>query len=80
MRIKLGSLKKHCENRKTLPFKNLFSQNLVEEENNAFFHQITFLAALSSSRRLVVGRSVGPLVGPLEDLCEKVTFRVPNGN
>ena len=31
-----------------------------------------FLAALSSSRSLVVG--------PSEDLCEKVTFRVLNGN
>ena len=45
-----------------------------------------FLAALSSSRRLVVCPSVGPLVrwsvapsvGPSEDLCEKVTFRVLN--
>ena len=39
-----------------------------------------FLAALSSSRRLVVCWSVRPLVRPLvgwsEDLCEKVTFRI----
>ena len=36
-----------------------------------------FLAALSSSRSLVVSRLVGWLVG---DLFEKVTFRVLNGN
>ena len=37
----------------------------------------TFLAALSSSRSVVVGPSVGPSVG---GLCEKVTFRILNGN
>ena len=36
-----------------------------------------FLADLSSSRSLVVGPSVRPSVG---QLCEKVTFRVSNGN
>ena len=36
-----------------------------------------FLAALSSSRSVVVGPLVGWLVG---GLCEKVTFRVLNGN
>jgi hypothetical protein len=36
-----------------------------------------FLAALSSSRSLVVRPSVGWSVG---NLCEKVTFRVSNGN
>ena len=42
---------------------------------------IEFLAALSSSRSLVVGWSVGLLVGlSVLDLCEKVTFRVSNGN
>ena len=39
--------------------------------------QITFLAAPSSSRRLVVRWSFGPSV---RGLCEKVTFRVLNGN
>ena len=44
-----------------------------------------FLAALSSSRSLVVGpsirRSVGPSVGrSVGHLCEKVTIRVLNGN
>ena len=36
-----------------------------------------FLAALSSSRSVVVGRSVGPSV---RHLCEKVIFTVLNGN
>ena len=36
-----------------------------------------FLAAQSSSRSLVVGWSVRPLV---RHLCEKVTIRVSNGN
>ena len=39
--------------------------------------QACFLAALSSSRSLVIGRLVGLSV---LDLCEKVTFRVSNGN
>ena len=39
--------------------------------------RIPFLAALSRSRSLVVG----PLVGPsVQELCQKVTFRVSNGN
>ena len=41
---------------------------------------ILFLAALSSSRRLVVGWLVRWLVRWSEDLCEKVTFRVLNCN
>ena len=36
-----------------------------------------FLAALSSSRSLVVGPSVGPSV---RHVCEKVTFRVSKGS
>ena len=51
------------------------------EQNIGFF-----LAALSSSRSLVVGwsvgssvgPSVGPSVRPLEEICEIVTFRVLN--
>ena len=40
-----------------------------------------FLAALSSSRSLVVRRLVRPSVGPsVGELCEKVTFRILNGN
>ena len=40
-----------------------------------------FLAALSSSRSLVVGPSVRPSVGPsVGHVCEKVTFRVLEGN
>ena len=39
--------------------------------------EIYFFAALSSSRSVVVRRSVRPSVG---GLCEKVTFRVLNGN
>ena len=40
-----------------------------------------FLAALSSSRSVVVGPSVGRSVRPLVGhLCEKVTFRVLNCN
>ena len=36
---------------------------------------------MSSSRSVVVGPSVGPLVRlSVGDLCEKVTFRVLNGN
>ena len=39
------------------------------------------LAALSSSRSVVVGPSVRPLVRPLvRNVCEKVTFRVLKGN
>ena len=41
---------------------------------------VSFLAALSSSRSVVVCPSVGPSVGPSGDLCEKVIFRVLNGN
>ena len=37
---------------------------------------VPFLAALSSSRSLVVRRLVGPSV---REVCEKVTFRVSNG-
>ena len=49
------------------------------EINN--IHNKEFLAALSSSRSVVVGRSVGRSVGPLVGhLCEKVTFRVLNCN
>ena len=43
-----------------------------------------FLAALSSSRRLVVRRLVGRLVvvcgGVCGGVCEKVTYSVSNGN
>ena len=44
-----------------------------------------FLAALTSSRSKIVGWSVGRLVGQsvrlcVRDLCEKVTFRISNGN
>ena len=38
---------------------------------------VNFLAALSSSRSLVVGRLVRRLV---RHVCEKVTFRVSKGN
>ena len=38
---------------------------------------VIFLATQSSSRSLVVGRSVSPSVG---HVCEIVTFRVLNGN
>ena len=38
-----------------------------------------FLAALSSSRSIVVGRSVGPSVRWSVHLCENVTFRLSNG-
>ena len=42
---------------------------------------LIFLAALSSSRRVVVGRSVGRSVGPsVGKVCEKVTFSVLIGN
>ena len=42
---------------------------------------VCFLAPLSSSRSLVVGWSVGPSAGlSVTHLCEKVTFRVSNGN
>ena len=50
---------------------------------------VRFLAAQSSSRSLVVRPSVGPSVGPfvgpfvgpsVGHLCEKVIFRVSNGN
>jgi hypothetical protein len=50
-----------------------------------FSSEFGFLAALNSSRSVVVGRSVGPLVrwsvGPsVGHLCEKVIFKVLNGN
>ena len=41
---------------------------------------LQFVAALSSSRSLVVGWLIGRLVGWLLDVCEKVTFRVWDGN
>ena len=43
----------------------------------ACYQRSLVLAAQSSSRRLVVRRSVGRSVGKI---CEKVTFRVSNGN
>ena len=51
----------------------------------SYWELYVFLAAQSSSRSLVVGPSVGPSVGPtvcssVRDVCEKVTFRVSNGN
>ena len=43
--------------------------------------QQTFLAALSSSRSLVVGPFVGPSVGPfVGHSCEKVNFIVLKGS
>ena len=46
-----------------------------------FILQTGFLAAPSSSRSLVVGRSVGRLVGPsVRHLCEKGIFRVSDCN
>ena len=46
-----------------------------------FFVEVAwFLAALSSPRILVVCPLVGWSVGPSNDVCEKVTFRVSKGN
>ena len=46
----------------------------------AFRWTVRFLAALSSSRSLVVGWLVGLSVGlSVGDVCEKVTFRVSKG-
>ena len=41
---------------------------------------ISFLAALSSSRSLVVGWLVGPSVRLSDTFVKKVTLRVSNGN
>ena len=43
-------------------------------------NKVYFLAALSSSRRVVVCWSVGLSVRPSADVCENVTFRVSKGS
>ena len=54
---------------------NIFSSLIIFMEFLILF--LGFLAALSSSRSIVVGPSVRPSV---RDVCEKVTFRVSKGN
>ena len=60
------------------------TNSMFKDPNNLVPGYRIFLAAQSSSRSLVVGLlvawSVGWSVGLLVDLCEKVTFRVSNGN
>ena len=65
---------------KTTPFEQYPEENLTTFILPFRKHANPFLAALSSSRSLVVGRSVGPLVGrsvgPSVHLCENGTFRL----
>ena len=53
---------------------------VVGEANNKLLSIFRFLAALSSSRSLVVCLLVGLSVCLSGGVCEKVTYRVSNGN
>ena len=61
----------------TLVLQNVEWSGFLAQKNNAIDKEqgasraVVFLAALSSSRSLVVGRSVGPSVGPSKTFVKK---------